>query len=464
MLAALGDGAAEDEQVERARVRFHSGYVPQRDPDQRFFQSFESAGGVAWHAVDLGEKIRVRHRIAEAVTSGQPDLQPALLRERDYAALPFPPRELRQLAWFRWWGVIHYFFPNPHPFDRQFAAGLELFEQARDARSYALAIAETVRWLNDGQAMVYHPGFEEAVGAFAPGAEVKWIAGENVITAVFDRESPLAPGDRILEVDGESVWDRRARLGRLFSAATEAARAVRVSQALLAGERDSVVTLGIRTADGFRREIRMVRTFRATRALRRGAAARRENGVGYIDLVRIAEADLSAAFAELRDTRALILDTRGAVQPVAAKIAAFLSAEGGAAAQLTRPEWRHPARPEPRTRAQTFAGAGEDRYRGRIVVLANEETIGMSERACLFFEAAGKATFAGSPTAGSAGDVTNTVLPGGATVVFTGQVAAHADGRRLEGVGIAPAVKVAPTLEGVAARRDEVLERAFALA
>ncbi len=468
MLSALGDAGVSADAAGKTRVRFHSGYIAQRDPDQRFLQSFEDAERAGEHRVNLGEKISVSHRVGEPAAAGLPDLQPALLREPPYDALPCPPRELRQLAWFRWWGVIHYFFPY-HAllgglWEKQFGAGLELFEQARDAQSYATAIAETARWLNDTQAAVFHPGFEQAAGIFGPGAEVKWIAGENVVTAVFDRESSLEPGDRILEVDGESVWDRRVRLGKLYSAGTPQARAVRVSQALLAGPRDTVVQLGIRNTDGFRRDVRMARTFRATRALRRGAPARVDNGVGYLDLVKIADADLEAAFSDFRNTRALVLDARGVAQPVAARIAARLSEAGGVAAQLTRPEWRHPARPEPRTILQRFAGSGEDRYRGAVWVLIDAETSGASERACLYFAAAAKVRFAGTPSAGSAGDVTNTVLPGGATVVFTGQAAAHGDGRRLEGVGIAPDLKLEPGIEAVAARRDEVLERVLALA
>jgi C-terminal processing protease CtpA/Prc len=52
------------------------------------------------------------------------------------------------------------------------------------------------------------------------------------------------------------------------------------------------------------------------------------------------------------------------------------------------------------------------------------------------------------------------VLPGNLAVSFTGHDVRHADGRQLQRIGIQPNVRVAPTIKGVAAGRDEVLEAA----
>ena len=70
-------------------------------------------------------------------------------------------------------------------------------------------------------------------------------------------------------------------------------------------------------------------------------------------------------------------------------------------------------------------------------------------------------SFVGSPTEGANGDVTTVVLPGGITVGFTGHDVRHADGRQLQRVGLVPDVLVRPTIAGLRAGRDEVLERAL---
>ena len=49
-------------------------------------------------------------------------------------------------------------------------------------------------------------------------------------------------------------------------------------------------------------------------------------------------------------------------------------------------------------------------------------------------------------------------------MAFTGQAVRHADGRQLQQLGIQPTIPVTPTIAGVRAGRDELLERALAWA
>jgi C-terminal processing protease CtpA/Prc len=58
--------------------------------------------------------------------------------------------------------------------------------------------------------------------------------------------------------------------------------------------------------------------------------------------------------------------------------------------------------------------------------------------------------------------VTWIALPEGDGVTMSGHDVRHADGRQLQRVGIAPHVCVQPTVAGIRAGRDEVLETAIA--
>jgi C-terminal processing protease CtpA/Prc len=53
-------------------------------------------------------------------------------------------------------------------------------------------------------------------------------------------------------------------------------------------------------------------------------------------------------------------------------------------------------------------------------------------------------------------------LPGDILVWFTGLAVRHADGRPLQRVGLEPDIPARPTIRGIRAGRDEVLERALA--
>jgi hypothetical protein len=94
-------------------------------------------------------------------------------------------------------------------------------------------------------------------------------------------------------------------------------------------------------------------------------------------------------------------------------------------------------------------------------MLVDERTISQAEHTGLFFEAANGTTFIGSATMGANGDVTNVTIPGNITITFTGHDVRHADGRQLQRVGLEPQVAVSPTIAGIRAGRDEVLETAL---
>lgn len=67
-----------------------------------------------------------------------------------------------------------------------------------------------------------------------------------------------------------------------------------------------------------------------------------------------------------------------------------------------------------------------------------------------------------APTrAGTNGNINPFTLPGGYRVVWTGMKVTKHDGSRHHGVGIQPTVPVARTIQGVAAGRDELLEKAI---
>ena len=182
-----------------------------------------------------------------------------------------------------------------------------------------------------------------------------------------------------------------------------------------------------------------------------------------MDLARLTVAEVEKAFETIKGTRAVIMDMRGYPKGTAWAIAPRLVEKKVAAAQFRRPEPHGVFLDWPSQCAfdQMTEPGGPWRYTGKVVVLINEEAISQSEHTCLFLEAAANATFIGSPTNGANGDVTTTILPGGITVNFTGHDVRHADGRQLQRVGIQPHVRVEPTVEGIRAGRDEVLEKAI---
>lgn len=186
--------------------------------------------------------------------------------------------------------------------------------------------------------------------------------------------------------------------------------------------------------------------------------------IGYADLGRLAASQVDSMFEALKTTRAIIFDMRGYPRNTAWSIAPRLTrAEMPAAAQFSRPNAATPDTTEWTVFAftQTLPRTNQWRYLRPTVMLIDERTQSQAEHTGLFLEAANGTRFIGSPTAGANGDVTTVLLPGAVQMSFSGHSVRHADGRQLQRRGLLPYVTVRPTVAGVRAGQDEVLERAL---
>jgi C-terminal processing protease CtpA/Prc len=185
--------------------------------------------------------------------------------------------------------------------------------------------------------------------------------------------------------------------------------------------------------------------------------------IGYADLGRLPADQVDSMFERLKATRAIIFDMRGYPHGTAWTIAPRLTdADMPVAARFSRPAATTPDTTERTDFSFTQALPHTDkwRYRHPTVMLIDERTQSQAEHTGLFLEAANGTKFVGSPTAGANGDVTVVTLPGGVRMSFSGHAVSHADGRQLQRVGLVPDVAVRPTIAGVRAGRDEVLEAA----
>jgi C-terminal processing protease CtpA/Prc len=77
------------------------------------------------------------------------------------------------------------------------------------------------------------------------------------------------------------------------------------------------------------------------------------------------------------------------------------------------------------------------------------------------FRAAPQAIVVGSTTAGADGNVSPIGLPGGLRTAISGIGVFYPDKRPTQRIGIVPDVEIRPTIAGIRAGRDEVLEEAL---
>ena len=401
-------------------------------------------------------------------------------KDKTYAEMSFPGTEYRLLALFRFWNVINYFYPYKDligdSWETVLPRYIPKFEANRDAADYQLTVREMVAEMHDSHGGVQNANASaEKLGAFVPPILLRYVEDQSVVINVLDDKLPVKIGDAILTVDGEPVERRREFLSRFIAASTPQALQRSVHAGLLRGQKDSVAKLRVRGADGAVREVELARSVSATDRKLFNARQRSTpvvqvlpGGYGYVDLARLQVGEVEQMFETIKGTPAVIFDMRGYPNGTAWSIAPRLSEKKmPVAALFSRPLLEATSLGDAESAGsvsysftQKLPARKGDAYKGKVVMLINEDAISQAEHTCMFFEAATDVTFIGTPTVGANGDVTFMVLPGNLPVTFTGHNVRHADGRQLQRVGIQPTVSVAPTIRGVAAGHDEVLDRA----
>jgi C-terminal processing protease CtpA/Prc len=399
--------------------------------------------------------------------------------ERAYAETNYPSLEHRLLAAFRIWGVIHTFFPYKELITEDWQGVLReflpRFQIAADATAYAMTIAEMVTRIGDSHCSVQSAKLDEHIGVATPAVRVRMIEGLPVVTDIYDQAiAGLDVGDVVIAVDGVDAKARAAMLSRCHSASTPQALDMVVAARLLCGPDASAATLTVHGGDGKRKDIKLPRAKAswAPMAEQRGGEMLRmlTRDIGYADLDRLPVAGVDDMFERFKDTKAIIFDMRGYPHGTAWAIAPRLTERNDvAAALIERPivsadvisSEENLGGSAVQRSVQRVPRTDKWRYKGRTVMLMDERTFSQAEHTGLFFKAANDTLLVGSPTVGANGDVTQFVVPGDIWIGFTGQAIKHADGRQLQRVGLIPDVEIRPTIAGIRAGRDEVLEKAI---
>ncbi|MBO0929427.1 S41 family peptidase [Fibrella aquatilis] len=436
----------------------------------------------------FNEAVSVRFRTGELVNAdgtigiaAAPATLPTAPPPVTYPAGNYPSLGYRLLAGAKIWSVIHYFFAYKELMPTNWTQALHTavgeLAAATDSTQYALSVARFYRHVQDSHGFIGGAtSLRYYAGSGGVLVDVRFIDEKPVITRVYAdslRAKGLLVGDIITSVNGEPIQERIARMAAIQPASNEWTRRRNLANRLLRSPAGSPIRIGLLGANGKPKTVSVTSleagqlqnppdTGRSYRLL--------PGNIGYAHMGRLQGGEVAAMFEAFKQTKALIFDMRNYPNGTAWAITPYLTdRKNVVGAKFVRYSPNQPlllSGDEGGTTQKTFfdqqipGNTGQRVYRGKTVMLIDERTQSQAEHSGLFFEAANGTEFIGSPTAGANGDVTNFAIPGGITLSFSGHDVRHADGRQLQQVGLQPKILVRPTLSGIRAGKDEVLDRA----
>ena len=103
---------------------------------------------------------------------------------------------------------------------------------------------------------------------------------------------------------------------------------------------------------------------------------------------------------------------------------------------------------------------GENKYKGKVIVIVNEQTQSQAEYTTMAFQSSPNVKVLGSTTAGADGDVETIILPGGIRTMISGLGVLYPDGTETQRAGVKIDYKMTPTIKGVKQGKDELLDAA----
>jgi len=396
--------------------------------------------------------------------------------ENPYSNMPYPDDGFRLLSLYRYWNMIHYFFPYKHLIDedwnKKLSEYIPLFINAKDELEYELAAIKIIGAIQDTHANLWGGAdkIAEWKGVNYAPFHVRFIENQLVVTDYYNpelqNEVGLKIGDVITKINGNLIDKLVNEKSKYYPASNEPTRLRDISADLL---RSNSNTIDIEFVSGNsvpqmsplklypRDSLDIYYLYRKNDGKSFKMLA---NTIGYVTLQNIKAEDISTIKSEFKDTKGIIIDIRNYPSTfVPFSLGSFFVSASTPFVKFTIGNIDNPGE-FIFTSNFEIPSEGET-YSGKLVVLVNELSQSQAEYTAMAFRAGNNTTIIGSTTAGADGNVSAIMLPGGLRTMISGIGVNYPNGGETQRIGIVPDIEVHPTIEGIKQGKDELLEKAI---
>jgi hypothetical protein len=401
---------------------------------------------------------------------------PRFDNEPAYADLRLPDAGFQLLALYRFWNIIEYWFPYrdqlDEDWDRVLAEFVPRLALAPDKNAYQLELIQFIAKVSDTHANLWSapPQLRPPAGDCQLPVTVRFVENQAVVTGYSDAAAGPATGLRIGDVidslDGVSIEQLVGRWEPYYPASNRPTRLRDIARAMTRGA-CAAAGVGARRADGSV-PITAPRLPLASLTPRAGWTHDRpgegfqllSGEVAYLKLSAVKAAQAASYVERAKGTRGLVIDIRNYPSEfVVFALGSLLMDRATPFARFTISDIEHPG--AFRWSPPLSLDPQPPHYAGKVVILVDETSQSQSEYTTMAFRSNPRAVVVGSTTAGADGNVSPVPLPGGLRSAISGIGVFYPDKTPTQRVGIVADVAAHPTIAGIRAGRDEVLEVAL---
>lgn len=406
--------------------------------------------------------------------------EPNVDNENPYPDMRYPEAEYRLLGLFRYWNIIEYYFPYKYLIDENWddvlVEFIPKFLEAANEQEYQLTTLEMVARIQDTHATyMIAPEIERFWGwRFAP-VILTFVENKPVVTGYYDeflgQQSGLKVGDVITKINDKRIEEIIEETQKYIPASNYPTQLRILSDKLLRSNDDKIDIEFFRddklqetTLDTYSFERLKIAEYNPFQ-LQKDYFKKMNSDIAYIYFGSLKEEYVPIIMKESKDTKGLILDLRSypLEYHTIFSLADYLVPTRKEFVKFSTGSIQDPGLFSITDSTKVGAWINPFYYKGKVVILINENTQSMGEFASMALRVAPDAIVIGSTTAGTDGNVFYLSLPGGIQTTITGLGVYYPDGSQTQRIGIIPDIEVKPTIQGVKEGRDEVLERAVQL-
>ncbi|MFA6248630.1 MAG: S41 family peptidase [Mucilaginibacter sp.] len=397
---------------------------------------------------------------------------PKFTNELAYGGMKYPDAGYRLLSLYRYWNMIQYFFPYKYligeDWNNVLADCIPKFVGAKNATDYTLNNLALIARVHDTHANIWggYTTLDNYKGKNAVPFKAEFIEDKLVVTGYYNDtlnvKQLVKPGDVIESINGEPVPGLIKKYLPYTPASNYSTQLRDLPSAYLLRGNTHELKLSIQR-DGKAQKVTVPALPIAKVNYKEDPAKKGfyllDNNIGYLYPGNYHNSDLYEIKQLFNSTKGIIIDMRcypsdfmpytfGAY--IKTNVSAFVMPSGGSIYQPGLFTYR----------ASITIPPANETYKGKVVVIVNEKSQSQAEFTTMAFQSSPNVTVIGSTTAGADGDVSPILLPGGIYTLISGIGIYYPDGTETQRKGIKIDVVAKPTIAGIKAGKDELLDKA----